>query len=162
MEPDLMVDAAYQLTPEVLKRHEIQAVMVDLDETLVASGSSQLKQSFYGWIVSLKKADVPVLILSNGTHERVDHWSKELKVSGYALSGKPFFGFGKALKELGTPPAHTAMIGDQLFTDILGAKLAGIKSIWVEPLSTGGLVHTQLLRKLERFLKKRFVGKEIS
>jgi len=92
--------------------------------------------------------------LSNGTRKRVAHWSQELSVSGFALSGKPFWGFQKGLKQLGSQAKHTAMVGDQLFTDICGAKLAGMKSILVEPLSKGTLPHTRFLRKVEHFMLK--------
>ena len=157
-----MVDAAYELSPQVLKGHYIEAVMVDLDDTLVASGDMTLKKAYYDWIVSLKKAGIPVLILSNGTKKRVAYWTQELGISGFALSGKPFLGFKRALKQLGKPAAKTAMIGDQLFTDVLGAKLAGMQSVWVMPLSAKGLLHTRLLRKLETSLRQRFISKDLS
>lgn len=155
LRPDLIVNAVHDLTPAVLDSHSIQGLMVDLDDTLVASKSVELAGSFRDWLEQLQTAQVPVLILSNGHPERVRHWSQELGVKGLALVGKPFwFAFRRGLALLGTPASATAMVGDQLFTDVLGANLAGLKSVLVTPLSTGGLPHTRVLRRLEsRILK---------
>jgi len=56
---------------------------------------------------------------------------------------------------LGTHPGSTAMVGDQLFTDILGARRLGIHAILVSPLSDSELPHTRLKRRIERFLLGR-------
>lgn len=148
--PDLMVNAVPDLTPQKLTSHGIKAVMVDLDDTLVASNTSNLTEAFSHWINGLKLANIPIVILSNGSPERVRYWSRQLDVQGFALVGKPLsFAFRRGLKYLGSTAQETAMIGDQLFTDILGANLAGMRSILVTPLSPGKLLHTRLIRKLE-------------
>ncbi len=150
-----MVNAVHDITPDFLGRHGLEAVMVDLDDTLVASSGSDLSGEFRTWLESLRAADVPVLILSNGQPQRVRFFASELGVEGLALSGKPFiFAFLRGLKRLGTSANVTAMVGDQLFTDVLGANLAGLRSILVNPLSTGRLPHTRVARKLERLILK--------
>lgn len=151
-----MIAAVPDLVPSVLKRHGIRAVMVDLDDTLVASNSLDITSSFRDWVASLKEADVPLLILSNGHPQRVRQWSQTLDVPGLALVGKPFgFGFRRGLRLLGSQAHETAMVGDQLFTDVLGANLAGLVSVLVTPLSAGGLPHTRAARKLEAALLRR-------
>ncbi len=151
-----MIDAVHDLAPAVLNRHGIRAVMVDLDDTLVASNSPDITSSFHDWVGSLKAADVPLLILSNGQPRRVRQWSQTLGVPGLALVGKPFwFGFRRGLTLLGSQAFETAMVGDQLFTDVLGANLAGLTSVLVTPLSAGGLPHTRAARKLEAALLRR-------
>jgi uncharacterized protein len=142
-----------ELTPERLKDHGIRALMVDLDDTLVASSSPRMGLAFRRWVRGLKEAGVAVLLLSNGKPERVRRWAHVLGVEGLPLVGKPFrFAFERGLKRLGTLPHETAMVGDQLFTDVLGANALGIKSILVTPLSNKGLPHTRLARKLERII----------
>lgn len=144
-----------ELTPERLKDHGIRALMVDLDDTLVASSSPRMGLAFRQWVRGLKEAGVAVLLLSNGKPERVRRWAQLLGVEGLSLVGKPFrFAFERGLKRLGTLPHETAMVGDQLFTDVLGANALGIKSILVTPLSNKGLPHTRLARKLERVILK--------
>jgi hypothetical protein len=77
-------------------------------------------------------------------------------VEGLALVGKPFsFAFARGLRRLKMSPSETAMVGDQLFTDVLGANLAGILSILVRPLTAGLLPHTRLTRRLEDLILKR-------
>jgi hypothetical protein len=66
-----------------------------------------------------------------------------------ALKPLPF-GFKSAMKRHGATPSNTAVIGDQMFTDILGGNLLGIKTVLVLPLSESDLPHTLVLRRLER------------
>lgn len=151
LSPDFMVATVTDIEPEFLKQQGIKAVMVDLDDTLVASNSSLLSQEYRHWLESIKTAGVKVLILSNGSPARVRYWSEELGLPGFALVGKPFaFAFRKGLKKIGAQAHETAMIGDQIFTDILGANLSGLKSILVKPLTAGKYPHTRLARRLER------------
>ena len=151
-----MVNAASDITPELLAHHGVSAVMVDLDDTLVASGSRELAEPLRAWLAALRRAGVGVLILSNGERVRVRLFAATLGVEGLALSGKPFFwAFRRGLRRLGTSAQATAMVGDQLFTDVLGANLAGLKSILVSPLTPGGLPHTRAARRLERLILRR-------
>ncbi|HHO54906.1 MAG TPA: HAD-IIIA family hydrolase, partial [Trueperaceae bacterium] len=104
---------------------------------------------------NLKESGIPLLILSNGSPKRVKYWTQELGLEGFYLVGKPFsFAFKRALKLLNCSAKETAMIGDQVFTDILGANLTGLKSILVRPLSPGGLWHTRILRNIEKLILK--------
>jgi uncharacterized protein len=69
---------------------------------------------------------------------------------GRGTGGKPLPGaFRKAVAELGLEAAHVAMVGDQVFTDVLGGNWAGCKTILVKPLSDNALPHTKLVRNLE-------------
>jgi uncharacterized protein len=144
-----------ELTPQRLKSQGIRALMVDLDDTLVASNSERMTLTFRRWVLGLKEAGIAVMFLSNGKPKRVSRWAQLLGVEGLSLVGKPFrFAFERGLKRLGTLPSETAMVGDQLFTDVLGANALGIKTILVTPLSTKGLPHTRLARKLENIILK--------
>jgi HAD superfamily phosphatase (TIGR01668 family) len=153
LRPKLVVDAVHDVTPALLDGHGLRAVMVDLDDTLVASGADVCDPRFRQWVASLQEAGIPLLILSNGKRERVARWSRELGVQGLPLVGKPFmFAFHKGLALLGSEPAETAMVGDQLFTDVLGANLLGLTSILVTPLTPGGLMHTRAIRHIEKLI----------
>ena len=153
--PDLMVNAVHDVSPQVLRDFHVRAVMVDLDDTLVASNSDALAASCKDWVTSLKQQGFPVLILSNGHGPRVQRCATTLEITGFSMVGKPFgFAFRRGLNHLGSQAHETVMIGDQLFTDVLGAKLAGLKSILVTPLTKGWLPHTRLARKLETLVLK--------
>lgn len=133
-------------------------MLLDLDDTLVASDRDVMETGVSDAVGELIRAGLGVAILSNGTHERVMRIGKLLGVPGVALAGKPFaWAFRRALRLLpGAQPTNTAMVGDQLFTDVLGAKRAGLVTVLVRPLTKGKLPHTRFARRLERmFLEER-------
>jgi HAD superfamily phosphatase (TIGR01668 family) len=151
--PDVVVQAAHDATPELLEGYGVRAVMVDLDDTLMASNESAIGDGTREWLAALRGAGMPVLLLSNGERERVERCCADLGIEGFHLAGKPFWwAFRRGLKRLARPAGETAMIGDQLFTDVLGANLAGMLSILVRPLSPGKLPHTRAARYLERLI----------
>ena len=132
LRPDAVVTSVTEVTPDFLRAHGARAVMVDLDDTLLAAGSDLLEPDFRDWLVSLRAARIPVVILSNGAHTRVTRWAQELELVGLSLTGKPWGrAFRRGLAELGTPASETAMVGDQLFTDVFGANRAGLTSVLV-------------------------------
>ena len=154
LKPNLRVKDVLAINPKVLNSLNVQAICLDLDDTLVASNKQTIDTRYKSWIEELKTANFSILILSNGLNSRVSMWAQALDIKGLSLVGKPLpFAFYRAFKYLGTRPANTAVIGDQIFTDILGANLVGAKSILVNPLSPGKR-HTRVLRKLEKHLLK--------
>jgi len=151
LRPDLLVPSVSHVTPALLADRDIEAVLVDLDDTLVPAGGDALGTGARDWFGTLADAGFGVLILSNGKPERVARWARELGVQGLSLAGKPLGrAFRRGLEALGSEPARTAMVGDQVFTDVLGANRMGLYSILVSPLSPGKLFHTRLLRTVER------------
>jgi hypothetical protein len=153
LRPDVMVASVHQVDAELLVGLGVRGVMVDLDDTLLAATEDALDPSVELWLATLKRSGFRVLILSNGERRRVATVAARLGVEAIALSGKPLTrAFTRALARLGTPAASTAMVGDQLFTDVLGANLAGLVSILVRPLSPGKLPHTRMVRHLERMI----------
>lgn len=151
--PDVVVMAAHDATPELLSGYGVKAVMVDLDDTILASNETELGEGVRSWLASLRAAGLPVALLSNGARERVERCCRDLDIEGFHLAGKPFWwAFQRGLKRLGHEAGETAMIGDQLFTDVLGANLAGMVSILVRPLTPGKLPHTRAARYLERWI----------
>lgn len=143
------------MTPAWLASRGIRGLLVDLDDTLLPAAAQGVEDSVYEWLESLVGAGVRVAILSNGERARVGAVAERAGVPALALAGKPFrYAFRRALRLLDLPPGHVAMLGDQLFTDVWGAKSAGLLAVLVEPLSPGKLPHTRLARRLERWVLK--------
>lgn len=151
--PDVLVETVADVTPDLLQELGVRGVLVDLDDTLIASNSEELSASAEAWLQRLLTAGLKVAILSNGERTRVQRLAERFGLPAFALVGKPFwFAFRRGLRALGTPANATAMVGDQLFTDVLGANCAGLTSILVRPLTPGKLPHTRVARRLERLI----------
>lgn len=151
--PQLIVESVTDVDPLVLRERGIRGVMVDVDDTLLASTEDRISREHAEWIEGLRAAGFPLVLLSNGEPKRVARLAEQFGVTGFSLAGKPFpRAFRKALDALDLPSSSVAMIGDQVFTDVVGANLAGVTSILVRPLSAGKWLHTRLARYLERLV----------
>lgn len=106
----------------------------------------------------LRAAGLAGCIVSNNFSLRVRQVGTLLGVPvvGWALKPGPL-GFWRAMAIMGTRPATTALIGDQLFTDVLGGNLLGMYTILVEPLSEDEFPTTRLVRRIERLIRTRVV-----
>ena len=153
LKPTLHVASVTDVSVAWLRDRDVRAVLVDTDDTLVVRDGAPVGADVRAWLDELKAAGIAVALLSNGTRARVAALGLDLGVRAFALSGKPFgFAFRRGLRALGSDARHTAMVGDQLFTDVLGANCAGLISILVTPLSPGRHAHTRAARRLERWV----------
>ncbi len=153
LRPDLHVASVTDISVDWLRQRGVVGVLVDADDTLVAGDDRGIEPEARAWVAGLRASGLHVGILSNGTTRRVADLGLLLEVPSIALAGKPFgIAFRRALRMLGTTAATTAMVGDQLFTDVLGARWAGLTSILVSPLTPGRHAHTRVARRLERWV----------
>jgi HAD superfamily phosphatase (TIGR01668 family) len=153
LRPKLVVETLSDVESGMLRARGIRGVLVDMDDTLLASREERIPEAHSGWIRTLAAEGYVVALLSNGEPARVARVAAELDVEGLSLSGKPFpWAYRRGLRMLGLPADEVAMVGDQVFTDVFGANLAGMTSILVRPLSAGKWLHTRLARHLERLV----------
>lgn len=158
--PTWMLKAVYQLTPEKLQEYGIKAVLVDLDNTLIAwnnpDGTPELKK----WIDEMNEAGIPVMVVSNNKAERVQRAVQHLNLPYVARALKPFQkGFKEAQSKLNLTPGELLMVGDQLMTDIRGANRAGIRNVLVQPIVETDAWNTRLNRAMERKIMKYLKNK---
>lgn len=158
--PDFAIEAVYDLTVESLKKHKIKAVLVDLDNTLIAwnnpDGTPEMKQ----WLHNLQDAGIRVIVVSNNTKTRVKRAVEKFEIDYVYWSMKPFtFGINRALKQFHFKKNEVVMVGDQLMTDIRAAHRAGIRSILVKPLVEHDSIKTKLNRMRERQVMKKITEK---
>ena len=145
--PDLRFERVEDITPEFLLNRGFTALLLDLDNTLVSRESSRLEDSVITWIEELKEAGIACCLLSNNWHEIVHDYAAILDIPIVAKAMKPLpLAYIRALVTLGAHRVSTVVVGDQLFTDILGARLCVIPCILVKPLSTTDLWYTKVLR----------------
>jgi HAD superfamily phosphatase (TIGR01668 family) len=132
--PWAVYESAWDITAEFLKTNGIKALLLDIDNTLSAHCGENPFPEAPGWLEKLKTAGIKVILVSNNHYPRIKPFADKLSLPFITDAKKPLpVGYNKALAALGVTKREAAAIGDQIFTDILGANLAGIKSIFVFP-----------------------------
>lgn len=126
----------YEIDPVELSGRGITLLLLDLDNTISPYRSTEPTAELHEWITALRTAGVEPFILSNSRKPtRVLDFAGHLGVPYLRRAGKPSReGFRAAMAQMGRQAQETAMVGDQIFTDILGANRAGICAILVRPL----------------------------
>ena len=133
--PDFAVEAVYDLTVESLKKQGIKAVLVDLDNTLIAWNNPDGTPEMKKWLHDLRDAGVQIIVVSNNNQKRVKRAVEKFEIDYVYWAMKPFtWGIDRALKLFHFEKNEVVMVGDQLMTDIRAAHRAGIRSILVKPL----------------------------
>ncbi len=148
--PDEDVVSAYDIPYERLYKSGIKGVIFDIDNTLVPHGApadERAKELF----IRLNEIGLKTCLLSNNKEPRVASFAKSAGSSSYIFRGnKPGIGgYKKAMERMGTTTKDTIFVGDQLFTDVYGAKRAGIYNILVRPINPKEEIQIVLKRALE-------------
>ena len=130
----------FDIDPAALARRGITLLLADLDNTLVPYGVPEPTAEVRVWKEALEAAGVTLFVLSNSRRPgRPERFSQALGVPFLGRAGKPRpGGFLKAMARMGRAPAETAIVGDQIFTDILGGRKAGVYTLLVEPIRLAG------------------------
>ena len=122
------------VTVEDLHRLGAACVLLDVDNTLTTHDAPELDAAVAAWLDEMRKHFVLVIVSNNNT-ERVAPFAAKIGLPFHAVARKPLpGGFWEAGAENRAAAEECVVIGDQIFTDILGANLAGIKSILLEPI----------------------------
>ncbi|MEE0775482.1 MAG: YqeG family HAD IIIA-type phosphatase [Bacillota bacterium] len=151
--PDLMVKDIYSLPLEELKARGIRCLLFDVDNTIVPYNSQGLTQETIDWFRIPKEHGFLMSILSNNSDERVLPVSEKIGIPFVARAKKPSSnGAKRAMAMLGVTPEETAMVGDQLITDVFGGNCMGFYTIVVQPINKNEFWGTRINRKLEKII----------
>lgn len=155
--PKFIFDNITDITVEFLKENSIKGLLVDVDNTLtIAHANPTLKNGVEAWLAKMKENEIEVIILSNAKKERIKPFAQKIGLDFIGLSLKPLpFNYIKGAKTLNLKRKETAIVGDQLFTDILGGKLAGVKTILVTDITPEDKTSFKIRRKLEKKILSR-------
>jgi len=153
--PDEQLGSVFDLDPEGLRVCGIRGIIFDLDNTLGAWGFEHIDERTLRWLRELQEQGFRIGFLSN--HQGGGRQRLRERLKGHPVvfsAGKPRRrGFRQVLDELGLAPHEVAMVGDQLFTDIWGAKRLGLYTVLVKPVAPEDEgVLTRLRRWLERMI----------
>ena len=161
LRPDRFVSRVDALDPLDIVDRGIEGVLIDLDNTLKPRDRDDVPVELGAWVTSLKDAGLKVCLLSNNWHETVSGVAKGLGIAYVSKAVKPLpFSYLIGMRRMGTNRRNTLMIGDQIFTDVLGARLLGMPVWAVPPLAEHDLAHTLFLRKVERALVGELVPED--
>ncbi len=154
--PDFIFKTVADITPDFLRDNNIKALMLDVDNTLTpAHKTKTLRVGLEKWFALMRENGVELIVLSNAKPERAKAFGNSIGLSAVGGSAKPLpFGYLAGLKRLGVKKNEAAMIGDQIFTDTLGANLVGMRSILVTDITLEDGLSFRIRRTLEKKILK--------
>lgn len=159
--PKEMARHITDLSPEFFKSRGIEAVVLDVDNTLTTHGNPVPAEGVPEWIGRMKDAGLELTILSNNYRERVEPFARKLGLDFISMACKPLtFGLTRACRWYGLKPRQVCLIGDQIFTDIVGGNLKGVLTVLVEPYELEHKWSFRLKRRLERPIIRRYRKKK--
>lgn len=160
--PDVYLDSAYEINYEELYEQGYRGVIFDIDNTLVPHGAPADARSI-ALFARLQRIGLKSVLLSNNKEPRVKMFNDKVHSRYIFKAGKPAVkSYHKAMEMMETDAASTFFVGDQLFTDVWGAKKAGIKTFLVKPIHPREEIQIVLKRRLEwivLFFYKRSKGR---
>lgn len=150
--PDRYMNSTYEIDFDAYYEKEYRGVIFDIDNTLVPHGAPADERS-KKLFTHLKELGFKVVLLSNNKEPRVKMFNDAVKVSYIFKAGKPMVkNYIKAMEIMGTNKDNTLFVGDQLFTDVWGAKRTGIHNILVKPIDKKEEIQIVLKRYLEKIV----------
>ena len=155
--PRMYVNTLLDIPLEELRRQGIRAFILDLDNTITEWNSQELRFEVEVWFRAIKQQGFKAFILSNNGEQRILRIAERLSIPYIHRARKPLRGsFLRAVALMEVKPAEVAVIGDQIFTDILGGNRSGLYTILVKPLAKKEFYGTKLSRAMEFFILHRY------
>ena len=155
--PNAYLKNVKEITIDFLNKNNIKALILDVDNTLIDFNKKML-DGVEEWCKNLKKQGIKLFIVSNSNKKtKVEMVAKKLELPYIHFATKPFKrGFKKAAKMLQEKNENIAVVGDQIFTDVIGGNRCKMFSILVEPIEKKDLLVTKIKRPLENYIIKRY------
>ena len=155
--PDTYLKRVEDINIEFLQKNKIKALILDVDNTLI-DYSQNLSESIVVWAKELKGQGVKLYILSNSNKkEKVKSVAEKLNIEYKYFAKKPFkTGFKKIQKQLQENPEQIGVVGDQIFTDIIGGNRCKMFTILVDPIAEKDIWITMVKRPIENLIKNKY------
>ncbi|SMB94681.1 hypothetical protein SAMN00017405_0255 [Desulfonispora thiosulfatigenes DSM 11270] len=153
--PDYYAPSLFEIPIDDLKTYGIKGLIIDLDNTLTNWNTIEISKEVTDWLDKVQKKGFKVCVVSNNSFDRINNSLEGLGIPFVANALKPSKkSFVKAMKIIDTNINNTAVIGDQLFTDIFGGKRVGITTVLVLPISNKEFIGTKFVRLVEKIIIK--------
>ena len=159
--PNAYFNKVEEITIEFLQKNKIKALILDVDNTLI-DYNKKLSKDVENWAKVLKEKGIKLYILSNTNQkEKVEKVANTLQIPYEFFAKKPLkTGFLKVQKELKEKTENIAVVGDQIFTDIIGGNRCKMFSILVEPINEKDFWYTAWKRPIENKIKNNYKNKQ--
>ena len=133
--PRLITDELTDLTPDFLHARGIKLLMLDFDNTIVPYTTDEPTEKMAAWVRKMQQTDIQLCVVSNSRNSRVQAFCRRFDLPCITRAHKPGSrGIRECLTKYHTPAAQAALVGDQIYTDTLGANLADVTSILVRAI----------------------------
>lgn len=153
--PDFYFKNIFSVTVDFLRENNIKALLLDADNTLCIYHTDFPVEGVLDWIKEMQNNSIELHILSNAKPHRLTKFAENVNLPYFYMSLKPLpFKISKAIKKMGYKKEEVALVGDQMFTDILGGNLAGVKTIWLDYIQIENSKSFRFKRKIEDKIKK--------
>jgi len=157
--PDYNFESIDDITADFLLEKGIKFLILDIDNTLVSYKTPTADKRAKQFLGLLSQNGIKYVFVSNNHKERVELFAREFGAAFVSNAAKPFtFGIKKAMKKIGAKVEETALIGDQVFTDVYAAKRSGIISIMVNPIEAKETPFFGFKRQMEKIVLKKYKG----
>ena len=159
--PNEYIEKVEDITIEFLQKNKLKALVLDVDNTLI-DYNNYLSPSIIKWAKELKGQGTKMYILSNtNKKQKVQEVSEKLGIPYFYFAKKPLkFGFNKVKKALNEKTENIAVVGDQIFTDVVGGNRAKMFTVLVEPINKKDFWYTAWKRPIENKIKDNYRNKK--
>ncbi len=158
--PEFVFRDVTRITAEFLRQQGIEALVLDVDNTLTKHDSQEVSAEVLHWLEDMRAAGVRLMLASNNFKERVEPFAQRLQLPFASFCCKPSPRWLlKARSQWGLPRERMALVGDQIFTDALAGHLAGVKVLLVKPIAEDVKPTIRLKRRLEAPFLARYYRK---
>lgn len=159
--PSAMKPRVTDLTPEFFRAMGVEALLLDVDNTIATYTSHTPIEGAVEWAQKMVEEGFRVLIVSNNYKKRVGPFAQRFGLDFISFALKPLpFGYLRARRRLGAGRRACAIVGDQIFTDVVGANLCGMRSVLLTPIEPEDGMSFRVRRFFERGLREKFTGRK--
>ena len=162
--PNLRIASVTQLTLARLGDLGLESLLLDVDCTLKRYRETEVSAEVAAWLEELRAGGIALCLASNGRDGRIGRFAETLGLPFVAPAFKPLpFRLKAAARKLEFPMERTAMVGDQVFADVIAGRLAGLSTVLIDPIHPEEEPwYTRIKRPLERLLVRRVINERVT
>lgn len=157
LKPNIKLHGITDITVEILNKFNIKALLLDVDNTMSTHHGQALTEGLLEWIDCMHKNGIKLMVLSNSKRKRIEPFAERISLPFISLGCKPLpTGYLRGVRALGEKRKNVAIVGDQIFTDVLGGNLVGVKTVLLTPIKLEDGLSFKIRRNLEKKIYKHY------